>query len=233
MTLLERLAANPVPDSRDSRLGARPNSPVGQSADATSRRGSAINVGGVTASAVTAAVLTVCALAVIVLFTLGKPFIEIPGILDASAHHRRSLDLQMFNGFDHPKVWWGPWTNTLGNIALFMPLGVAVQAWVVRASAKHPGTSRWGRACYWVAAGVAMGVGLLASLAVEAAQYALVLGYSDIDDVVFNTLGAGAGAGVAAACASPGAARRLRWFLIYFSIAICAVGAYGLVNGRL
>ena len=64
-------------------------------------------------SAGVACVVVVVAIAVA---TVGKPFIDIPGVLDASAHARRSLDLQMFNGFNNPHPWWGPWTNTLSLI---------------------------------------------------------------------------------------------------------------------
>ena len=40
-------------------------------------------------------------------------------------------------------------------------------------------------------------IGALFSLAIEISQYVFMLGYSDIDDVIFNTLGAGAGALIA------------------------------------
>lgn len=153
---------------------------------------------------ITAVVLT---LATILLATLAKPFIDVPGLVNAAAHHQRSLDLMMFNGFDHPKVWWAPWTNTLGNIALFIPVGLL--------------------------AGPRLRTALLAggglSLGIEVTQYILALGYTDIDDLVCNTLGAGIGA---AACAklNRGATYAVLTFL---GAAACTFGAVGLVMGRL
>ncbi len=58
-----------------------------------------------------------------------------------SAHAVRSLDLQMFNGFDNPTIWYGPWTNTMGNVLLFMPLGASLVA-LGRAESARPGSSR-------------------------------------------------------------------------------------------
>ncbi|XLN84389.1 hypothetical protein ACKFRS_00205 [Corynebacterium tuberculostearicum] len=53
-----------------------------------------------------AAVACVVVMVAIAVATVGKPFIDIPGVVDASAHARRSLDLQMFNGFNNPHPWW-------------------------------------------------------------------------------------------------------------------------------
>ena len=113
---------------------------------------------------------------------MGKPFIDIPGVLDASAHARRSLDLQMFNGFNNPHPWWGPWTNTLGNIALFFPLGACLV--VMGQNSRHV---RFGR-------GGTILLAMALSLGIETTQYVFSLGFSDVDDVVFNTLGASLGA---------------------------------------
>lgn len=130
-------------------------------------------------SAGVACVVVVVAIAVA---TVGKPFIDIPGVLDASAHARRSLDLQMFNGFNNPHPWWGPWTNTLGNIALFFPLGACLVV-----MGQHSRHVRFGR-------GGTILLAMALSLGIETTQYLFSLGFSDVDDVVFNTLGASLGA---------------------------------------
>ena len=129
-----------------------------------------------------AGVACVVVLMAIAVATVGKPFIDIPGVIDASAHARRSLDLQMFNGFNNPHPWWGPWTNTFGNIALFMPLGACLV--VLGQNSRHV---RFGR-------GGTILLAMALSLGIEITQYVFSLGFSDVDDLVFNTLGASLGA---------------------------------------
>ena len=129
-----------------------------------------------------AGVACVVVLMAIAVATVGKPFIDIPGVIDASAHARRSLDLQMFNGFNNPHPWWGPWTNTLGNIALFFPLGACLVV-----MGQHSRHVRFGR-------GGTILLAMALSLGIETTQYLFSLGFSDVDDVVFNTLGASLGA---------------------------------------
>ena len=129
-----------------------------------------------------AGVACVVVLMAIAVATVGKPFIDIPGVIDASAHAHRSLDLQMFNGFNNPHPWWGPWTNTLGNIALFFPLGACLV--VMGQNSRHV---RFGR-------GGTILLAMALSLVIETTQYLFSLGFSDVDDVVFNTLGASLGA---------------------------------------
>lgn len=129
-----------------------------------------------------AAVACVVVMVAIAVATVGKPFIDIPGVVDASAHARRSLDLQMFNGFNNPHPWWGPWTNTLGNVFLFMPLGACLVV-----MGQNSRRVRFGR-------GGTILLGMMLSLGIEIAQYIFSLGFSDVDDLVFNTLGASLGA---------------------------------------
>jgi membrane protein len=129
-----------------------------------------------------AGVACLVVLVAIAVATVGKPFIDIPGVLDASAHARRSLDLQMFNGFNNPHPWWGPWTNTFGNIALFFPLGACLVV-----MGQHSRHVRFGR-------GGTILLAMALSLGIETTQYLFSLGFSDVDDVVFNTLGASLGA---------------------------------------
>ena len=129
-----------------------------------------------------AGVACVVVLMAIAVATVGKPFIDIPGVIDASAHARRSLDLQMFNGFNNPHPWWGPWTNTFGNIALFMPLGACLVV-----MGHNSRRIRFGR-------GGTILLAMALSLGIEITQYVFSLGFSDVDDLVFNTLGASLGA---------------------------------------
>lgn len=129
-----------------------------------------------------AGVACVVVLMAIAVATVGKPFIDIPGVIDASAHARRSLDLQMFNGFNNPHPWWGPWTNTFGNIALFMPLGACLLV-----LGQNSRRIRFGR-------GGTILLAMALSLGIEITQYVFSLGFSDVDDLVFNTLGASLGA---------------------------------------
>ena len=129
-----------------------------------------------------AGIACVVVLMAIAVATVGKPFIDIPGVIDASAHARRSLDLQMFNGFNNPHPLWGPWTNTFGNIALFMPLGACLV--VLGQNSRHV---RFGR-------GGTILLAMALSLGIEITQYVFSLGFSDVDDLVFNTLGASLGA---------------------------------------
>ncbi|MDO5032622.1 VanZ family protein [Corynebacterium sp.] len=121
-------------------------------------------------------------LAVVGLLTLGKPFMEVPGLIDGHAHAVRSIDLQMFNGFEDPPIWYGPWTNTLGNIALFMPLAATLLA-----------AGRTGSRLRFGVGGTIL-LCVLLSVGIEVTQYIGALGFSDIDDLVFNSLGAVLGA---------------------------------------
>lgn len=117
---------------------------------------------------------------VIALVTLFKSRFEVAGLWDAAAHEQRSLDLELFNGFVAPAVWYGPWINTLGNVLLFIPLGFLLHL-LFRHRLRHPllGT-------FLAATAVSFGI--------EAAQFIFALGYSDVDDLLTNSLGAWLGA---------------------------------------
>lgn len=115
--------------------------------------------------------------AVVLAFTVGKAWVSVPGWWEAEAHQVRQLRLNPFESFQHYRVWWGPWLNLIGNIALFVPVGyVAYRGSIARAVA-------WGA---------------LFSVGIETAQYVWALGYSDLDDFLFNTVGALCGAVVGA-----------------------------------
>ncbi|MGP6174169.1 VanZ family protein [Corynebacterium sp. A21] len=121
---------------------------------------------------------------VIGLLTLFKNHFVIAGLWDAAAHNQRSLDLQLLDGFIGPPIWYGPWTNTLGNIALFLPLGFLLYLLLFH-RLRYPilGTFL---------------IGAATSLGIEIAQFIFAAGYSDVDDLLTNSLGALFGAWVAA-----------------------------------
>ena len=113
---------------------------------------------------------------VVLAFTVGKAFVSIPGVWAAESHQISQIRLNPLQTFTYARVWWGPWLNLFGNIALFAPVGfIAHRGSVARAVL----------------------VGLVCSLGIEVAQYVFSWGYSDTDDVLCNTAGAALGAGVA------------------------------------
>lgn len=129
-------------------------------------------------------------LAIIAAVTLGKPYLEISGLVDASAHATRDINLRPLGGFERSSLWYAPLINVIGNALLFLPFGITAVAvgrtWAQAASASVR------RLSFGVPGAIILGSVL--SLGIEAAQYFFAVGYSDIDDVIFNTLGAGLGA---------------------------------------
>lgn len=116
-----------------------------------------------------------CAAAVIIIaavlvFTVGKAYFSVPGVWSAENHQVQELRLEPLSSFKYYNVWWGPWLNLIGNIALFVPVG-----WVA----------------FLIFGGIwpATLAGLAFSFLIEVAQYVLAAGYSDVDDLLFNTLG--------------------------------------------
>lgn len=189
------------------------------------------------------------AVVIIVMLALVKPYVDIPGFFKGGGAHR-SLDFQLLNGFDHPRVWWGPWLNTFGNVALFLPLGIALAAWPGRRIAwlgrALPGFRRGAAATPSSATtstvdkaegtallgtvGMAGLIGAVVSVIVEVTQYVFALGYSDLDDVVCNTVGAAAGAFLRARSAqgaSPSPSQ-LHGGVIFSCTLVCTLAFYGL-----
>jgi VanZ family protein len=73
--------------------------------------------------------------------------------------------------------------DVIGNIAVFMPVGYALAAALT-------GWSRWRRFL------VATALGLLLSLFIETIQFGMATRATDVDDLIFNTVGAALGAGL-------------------------------------
>ncbi|WP_286954165.1 MULTISPECIES: VanZ family protein [Corynebacterium] len=137
-------------------------------------------------------VVAIVVLAVIAVVTLARTLLHIPGIVDASAHATRDLNLWPLGGFRRSSLWYAPWLNTIGNLLLFLPFGAtALAVGKTLGKAARPSIRR-------LAFGVrgAVFLGFLLSLAIEVSQYVFAIGYSDIDDVIFNTLGTAVGAGI-------------------------------------
>ncbi|WP_293950984.1 VanZ family protein [uncultured Corynebacterium sp.] len=113
---------------------------------------------------------------VLIALTMFKSRLSLGGMWNTEAHQQRSLDLVLFNGFIDAPVWWGPWVNTFGNIVLFMPFGFFLYFLLRSHSSRFP----------------LLEVTLfsaLASLGIEVLQWGLSVGYSDVDDLLFNTIG--------------------------------------------
>lgn len=121
--------------------------------------------------------------------TLLKSSFSVGGLWNAQAHNRRSVDLVLFNGFFDAPVWYGPIINTVGNLALFVPVGfLAVLLWRTFTRPADPDAA-------WRRRGVlrATLAGAALSLGIEVAQFVFARGYTDVDDLLFNTLGAALG----------------------------------------
>lgn len=148
----------------------------------------------------TAAVVTAL---VVLAFTVGKAFVSIPGLWSAESHQVSQIRLNPLETFEYARVWWGPWLNLLGNIALFVPVGfVAYRGSVARATL----------------------IGLVCSLGIETAQYLFSWGYSDADDVLYNVAGAALGAAVAAG-ASRGNRATVLWCIAAAGAVVLTVWA--------
>lgn len=115
---------------------------------------------------------------VIILLTLLKGYFVIGHLWRKDANRLRELQLVPFNDFIAPTSWFGPLFNAVGNVVLFVPLGIL--AFYLLRNVRQV---------------VAVGFGL--SLAIEVLQYVFSLGITDTDDLMLNTLGALVGALVA------------------------------------
>ncbi len=69
--------------------------------------------------------------------------------------------------------WWNYWENIFGNIALFVPMPAVV-------ASSFDLRGRW----------LLLGIGVAVSVLIEVTQYVWEIGIPDIDDVIFNSVGA-------------------------------------------
>lgn len=134
-----------------------------------------------------------------VALTTLKPFYQIGYLWNPDKQRVRDLRLVPLDEFSGG-TWFGPLFEYAGNTAFFIPFGMLVFG----LCRSLPRTTAWG-------------FGL--SLALEFVQYSFALGRTDIDDLLFNTLGAFIGA----ACA------RLfgeRFFPVWRWLALAAAGVF-------
>ena len=103
------------------------------------------------------------ALGLIVLLTVGKSAVSIPGLWEASVHRTRALRLLPFGDFFRYSSPIIPLYYLVSNIILFVPLG-----WVLAHRARHP-------------------------VLLELSQFAFALGFTDLNDVLQNTVGTALG----------------------------------------
>ena len=89
------------------------------------------------------------------------------------------LSLAPFDDLINASSWFGPVFEYGGNIAFFVPVGML--AYILFQRTPRP-----------LLVTTLLGAGF--SLAIETSQYIFALGYSDIDDLMMNTLGAFIGA---------------------------------------
>lgn len=124
--------------------------------------------------------------AVMISLTMLKSFYRIGYLWDPEEQRQRGLSFVPLGEFSRGDSWFAPLFGYVGNVAFFIPFGVLLYFLLHRTSAA--------RTLGFTALG-----GLALSLAMETAQYAFSLGFSDIDDVIMNTIGAALGAGLAMA----------------------------------
>ncbi len=136
--------------------------------------------------------------AVMVALTMFKAFYRIGCLWDPAVHRHRELRPVPFEDLREATGWFLPAFGYLGNIAFFIPFGILVYMLLIDARRPLLTTTL---------------VGLAASATVETAQYVFALGYSDIDDLLMNTLGALLGA-VVARMAGP------RWYRVWIGLAL-------------
>ncbi|MEZ2122138.1 MULTISPECIES: VanZ family protein [unclassified Corynebacterium] len=122
---------------------------------------------------------------VMVSLTMLKAFFVI-GLLWRPENQRvRSLEFMPFAEVFRGTSWFAPVFDGVGNIAFFVPFGVLLYILI---GDHHHALRR-----------VTL-VGVAVSLCIEIVQYVLVLGHSDVTDLLFNTLGAFLGASFARLC---------------------------------
>ena len=115
--------------------------------------------------------------AVMVALTTLKPFYQIGYLWNPDKQRVRDLRLGPLDEFSGG-TWFGPLFEYAGNTAFFIPFGLLIFT-----------------LCRSVKVSAAWGFAL--SLTLETAQYVFALGRTDIDDLLFNTLGALIGAAIA------------------------------------
>ncbi|WP_255568545.1 VanZ family protein [Corynebacterium mendelii] len=162
-----------------------------------------------------------CQLVCTLALTMAKSQLFIGGLWKTANQSVRQIRLVPFAEFFSPTHWYSPWINAVGNIALFAaPVFVAVLVVLCTGAGGRIRQLTAGPGRFHPYAAVAVAAGL-ASIVIELVQFVFALGYTDIDDVIFNAAGALAGYWLGrTAAGKPG-------------IAAAGVAAVGLVNAVL
>ena len=155
--------------------------------------------------------------AVMVSLTMLKAFFVIGLLWRKEAHRNRSLELVPFNEYAETGTWFAPLFGYGGNFAFFVPFGVLL--YVLLRNSRRVAWRRHTVARVVVA-------GALFSLTIEICQYVFALGYSDIDDLIFNTLGALTGA-VIARLAGPRMHRVWVWLALLLGVVFAVLVVAG------
>lgn len=116
---------------------------------------------------------------VVIALTMLKALYRIGYLWDPANQMRRGLSLSPFDDLINASSWFGPVFEYGGSVAFFVPVGML--AYILFQRVSRP-----------LLATTLLGAGF--SLAIETSQYIFALGYSDIDDLLMNTLGAFIGA---------------------------------------
>lgn len=111
---------------------------------------------------------------VVIALTSLKSFFQIGLLWKPENQQVQELRLVPLEMWFSSSNWFGPVFDTLGNLILFVPIGFLLVALTGRL-------------------GIAIVVGFTLSLFVEINQYVFQLGRTDINDLLFNTLGAALG----------------------------------------
>lgn len=135
--------------------------------------------------------------AMIAALVLGKRFFQIGQLWRPENQAQRSIELRPFDQLRFSSDWFTPLFGYGGNLLLFVPLGFILCSMF---HVKHRVLK-------------AVAVAACFSLTLEITQYVFALGYSDIDDLIMNTLGALLG-GIVAVVAEEHWQRYLRWICI-------------------
>ncbi|ALC07055.1 hypothetical protein CDES_13635 [Corynebacterium deserti GIMN1.010] len=136
--------------------------------------------------------------AVMISLTMLKSFFVIGLLWVPGAHRHRSISVVPLDDFVESGSWFSPLFGYGGNFAFFVPFGVLLYALLKVSGEKHDEIAGTTQARNVVLKTTLIGAGF--SLVIEVAQYLFRLGYSDIDDIIFNTLGAACGAVIAKFC---------------------------------
>ncbi|WP_448854736.1 VanZ family protein [Corynebacterium frankenforstense] len=150
--------------------------------------------------------------AVILSLTTLKAFFAIGYLWHPEKQRVRELRLIPFEHFFTSSTWFGPIFDAVGNLAFFVPFGWLVAIAVERVA--YNAAARGGRLATVNPVRIAAWTGFAFSLCIEITQFIFALGRTDVDDLIFNTLGAALGAWLAGL-----GGRWWRWLLVLVTAA--------------